>query len=77
MDFSPGRDALPSQARSVRGAFRRADNAKTLIFRCMLRWLAPSAHAVLKWSRHCISPSEPPLTLSPLMIACQGTTQAR
>ena len=44
MEFSLGRDTLPSQARSVRGESRRLrrerDNAKTLLFPCVLRRLA-------------------------------------
>ena len=40
MEFSLGRDTLPSQARSVRGESRRLrrerDNTKTLLFRCLL-----------------------------------------
>ena len=48
MEFSLGRDTLPSQARSVRGESRRLrrgrDNAKTLI-RCPLRRVAQRDHA--------------------------------
>jgi hypothetical protein len=44
MEFSLGRDTLPSQARSVRGESRRLrrerDNAKTHLFRCLLRRVA-------------------------------------
>ena len=44
MEFSLGRDTLPSQARSVRGESRRLrrerDNTKTLLFRCLLRQIA-------------------------------------
>ena len=44
MEFSLGRDTLPSQARSVRGESRRLrrerDNANTHLFRCLLRRIA-------------------------------------
>ena len=44
MEFSLGRDTLPSQARSVRGESRRLrrerDNARTLLFRRLLRRVA-------------------------------------
>ena len=51
MEFSLGRDTLPSQARSVRGESRRLrrerDNAKTLLFRYLLRRIAQRDCAVV------------------------------
>ena len=50
MEFSLGRDALPSQARSVRGESRRLrrerDNAKKLLSRCLVRRIAQRDCAV-------------------------------
>jgi hypothetical protein len=50
MEFSLGRDTLPSQARSVRGESRRLrrerDNAMKLFFRCPLRRIAQRDRAV-------------------------------
>ena len=50
MEFSLGRDALPSQARSVRGESRRLrrerDNAKKLLSGCMLWRVAQRDRAV-------------------------------
>jgi hypothetical protein len=50
MDFSLGRDTLPSQARSVRGESRRLrrerDNAKKLLSRCLVRRIAQRDCAV-------------------------------
>ena len=50
MEFSLGRDTLPSQARSVRGESRllrrERDNAKTLLFRHRLRRIAQRDRAV-------------------------------
>ena len=52
MEFSLGRDTLPSQARSVRGESRRLrrerDNARTLLFRRLLRRVAQRDRAVAK-----------------------------
>ena len=51
MEFSLGRDTLPSQARSARGESRRLrrerDNAKTLLFRRLLRQIAQRNRAVV------------------------------
>ena len=50
MEFSLGRDTLPSQARSVRGESRRLrrerDNAKKLLFGCLLWRVAQRDRAV-------------------------------
>ena len=50
MEFSLGRDTLPSQARSVRGESRRLrrerDNAKKLLSRCLVRRIAQRDCAV-------------------------------
>ena len=81
MEFSLGRDTLPSQARSVRGESRRLrrerDNAKTLLFRCPLRQFAQRDRTVAIMRPDIQRTGEPPLTLSLFMITCQGTTQAR
>ena len=48
MEFSLGRDTLPSQARSVRGESRRLrrerDNAKKPLSRCLVRRIAQRDH---------------------------------
>jgi hypothetical protein len=81
MEFSLGRDTLPSQARSVRGESRRLrrerDNAKKLLSRCLLRRIAQRDRAVAIMRPAFNATGEPPLTLSLFMITCQGTTQAR
>ena len=81
MEFSLGRDTLPSQARSVRGESRRLrrerDNAKTLLFRYLLRRFAQRDCTVAIMRPVFSATDEPPLTLSLFMITCQGTTQAR
>ena len=81
MEFSLGRDPLPSQARSMRGESRRLrrerDNAKTHLFRCLLRRIAQRDRAVaIMRPVFSARPGEPPLTLSLFMITCQDTTQA-
>ena len=52
MEFSLGRDTLPSQARSVRGESRRLrrerDDTKTLLSRCPLWRIAQRNRAVSK-----------------------------
>jgi hypothetical protein len=79
MDFSLGRDTLPSQARSVRGESRRLrrerDNAKKLLSRCLVRRVAQRDRAVAILRPVFSATGEPPLTLSLYMITCQGTTQ--
>ena len=81
MEFSLGRDTLPSQARSVRGESRRLrrerDNAKKLLSRCLVRRVAQRDRAVVRMRPAFSATGEPPLTLSLFMITCQGTTQAR
>ena len=81
MEFSLGRDALPSQARSVRGESRRLrrerDNAKKLLSLCLVRRVAQRDRAVAIMRPTSNATGEPPLTLSLSMITCQGTTQAR
>ena len=81
MEFSLGRDTLPSQARSVRGESRRLrrerDNAKKLLSRCLVRRVAQRDRAVAIMRPVFNTTGEPPLTLSLVMITCQGTTQAR
>jgi hypothetical protein len=81
MEFSLGRDTLPSQARSVRGESRRLrrerDNAKKLLSRCLVRRVAQRDRAVAKMRPAFSATGEPPLTLSLVMITCQGTTQAQ
>jgi hypothetical protein len=81
MEFSLGRDTLPSQARSVRGESRRLrrerDNAKKLLSRCLVRRVAQRDRAVAIMRPAFSATGEPPLTLSLFMITCQGTTQAR
>jgi hypothetical protein len=81
MEFSLGRDTLPSQARSVRGESRRLrrerDNARTLLFDVCSSG-SPSVTALWsKCDRHSAQSGQPPLTLSLLMITCQDTTQPR
>jgi len=80
MEFSLGRDALPSQARSVRGESRRLrrerDNAKKLLSLCLVRRVAQRDRAVAIMRPASNATGEPPLTLSLSMITCQGTTQA-
>jgi len=80
MEFSLGRDTLPSQARSVRGESRRLrrerDNAKKLLSRCLVRRVAQCDRAVAIMRPAFNATGEPPLTLSPFMICCQGTAQA-
>ena len=80
MEFSLGRDALPSQARSVRGESRRLrrerDNAKKLLSLCLVRRVAQRDRAVAIMRPTSNATGEPPLTLSLSMITCQGTTQA-
>ena len=50
MESSLGRDTLPSQARSVRGECRQLrrerDNARTLLFRRLLQWIAQRDHTL-------------------------------
>jgi hypothetical protein len=81
MEFSLGRDTLPSQARSVRGESRRLrrerDNAKKLLSRCLVRRVAQRDRAVAIMRPVFSTTGEPPLTLSLVMITCQGTTQAQ
>jgi hypothetical protein len=86
MEFSLGRDTLPSQARSVRGESRRLrrerDNAKKLlsrclVSRCLVRRVAQRDRAVAIMRPVFSATGEPPLTLSLVMITCQGTTQAQ
>ena len=80
MEFSLGRETLPSQARSVRGESRRLrrerDNAKKLLYRCLGRRIAQRDRAVAIMRPVFNATGEPPPTLSLFMIACQGTTQA-
>ena len=81
MEFSLGRDTLPSQARSVRGESRRLrrerDNAKKL-FPDVRSGGSPSVTALSPYcDQYSAQTGEPPLTLSLSMITCQGTTQAR
>ena len=81
MEFSLGRDTLPSQARSVRGESRRLrrerDNAKKL-FPDVCSGGSPSVTAPWPYcDQYSAQTDEPPLTLSLSMITCQGTTQAR
>ena len=80
MEFSLGRETLPSQARSVRGESRRLrrerDNAKKLLYRYLGRRIAQRDRAVAKMRPVFNATGEPPPTLSLFMIACQGTTQA-
>ena len=80
MEFSLGRDTLPSQARSVRGESRRLrrerDNAKKLLSRCLVRRVALRDRAMAIMRPAFNATGEPPLTLSLFMITCQGTTQA-
>lgn len=79
MEFSLGRDTLPSQARSVRGESRRLrrerDNAKKLLSRCLLRRVAQRDRAMVIMRPAFNATGEPPLTLSLFIISCQGTTQ--
>ena len=86
MEFSLGRDTLPSQARSLRGESRRLrrerDNAKKLLSRCLVsgclvRRVAQRDRAVAIMRPVFSATGEPPLTLSLVMITCQGTTQAQ
>ena len=80
MEFSLGRDTLPSQARSVRGESRRLrrerDNAKKLLSRCLVRRVAQRDRAVAIMRPAFNATGEPPLTLRLFMITCQGSTQA-
>jgi hypothetical protein len=86
MEFSLGRDTLPSHARSLRGESRRLrrerDNAKKLlsrclVSRCLVRRVAQRDRAVAIMRPVFSATGEPPLTLSLVMISCQGTTQAQ
>jgi len=79
MDF-PGTGCSPGPSPQVRGESRRLrrerDNTKTLsIFsRYPLRGIARRDRTVAEMRS---TSGEPPLTLSPFVITCQGPTQAR
>jgi hypothetical protein len=79
MEFSLGRDTLPSQARSVRGESRRLRRERDIAYSDIRSGGSPSV--IAPWSQcddqDSAQTGEPPLTLSLFMIACQGTTHAR